>query len=62
MTVKELYETCLNIADNTWVNLMRGNENIDCMYMKDLLKRYGDSKIEWFESYKNNMYDIEVRL
>lgn len=61
MTVKELYETCLNIADNTWVNLMRGNENVDCMYMKDFLKRYGDCKIKWFDSYKK-IYNIEVRL
>lgn len=62
MTVKELYDKCTNIADNSWVNLFRGNENVDCMYMKDLLKRYGESKVEWFEFRKNNSYDMEVRL
>lgn len=61
MTVKELYEACLNIRNNTWVNLIRANENADGMYMEDLLKCYGDCKIKWFEFYKN-MNNMDIGL
>ena len=62
MTVKELYNICLNIDDNLWVNLFKGNENVDSMYMKELLKRYENAEVEWFEFCKNNTYEMEVKL
>lgn len=62
MTVKELYTICLNISGNSWVNLFKANKNVDSMYMRELLKRYKNAEVEWFEFCKNNTYEMEVKL
>lgn len=62
MTVKELYIICLNISGNSWVNLFKGNKNVDSMYMRELLKCYENAEVEWFEFCKNNTYEMEVKL
>ena len=62
MTVKELYTICLNFGGNSWVNLFKGNKNVDSMYMRELLNRYENAEVEWFEFCKNNTYDMEVKL
>ena len=62
MTVKELYIKCLNFGDNSWVNLFKGNEKVGSMYMRELVKRYENAEVEWFEFCKNNTYYMEVKL
>ena len=62
MTVKELYRVYINFDDSSWFNVYRGNENIDCVFMEDLIKCYGEKTVEWVEYCKNNMYNIGVRL
>lgn len=62
MTVKELYTICLNIGANSWVNLFKGNKNVDSMYIRELLIRYENAEVEWFEFCKNNTYEMELKL
>jgi hypothetical protein len=62
MTVKELYIKCLNFGDNSWVNLFKDNEKVGSMYMRELVKRYENAEVEWFEFCKNNTYNMEIKL
>jgi hypothetical protein len=62
MTVKELYIKCLNFGDNSWVTLFKCNEKVGSMYMRELVKRYENAEVEWFEFCKNNTYNMELKL
>jgi len=62
MTVKELYTVCDNLYDSTMVKMFKANGVVDRMYMRDLVIRYGNNEVVWFELLQFGTCMIEVRL